>query len=118
MTKPKSYRLKHFLDITEIPDDRLDAFIAELPNMVKLMRGLRDKMSINIFGFKIKLAEIEPITWIDDGQHHTSVVILDADNSVSGAPVRINPDAVHSHNLRDLIKAAKSAANSKGEKND
>lgn len=57
----KTYKIKTIGDLLMVPEDRLDACLAELAPHIRAMKrnGMRPKM-------------LGPVTWIDDGEANVS----------------------------------------------
>ena len=78
MSKPTEYRIDHVRDLLAIPDDKLDACLADLRLWVSEMRHLDGIMESLSDMYKVNIAEItrEGFIWVDDGETGCSGVEL------------------------------------------
>jgi hypothetical protein len=89
MNKPAEYRIEHVRDLLAIPQDKLDACLADLRLWVQQMRdfdGIMDGLSDL---HKIKITEIinEGFIWVDDGKTGCSGFELTLVDAVTGGEV-------------------------------
>ena len=78
MNKPTEYRIDHVRDLLAIPDDKLDACLADLRLWVSEMRHLDGIMESLSDLYKVNITEItrEGFIWVDDGKTGCSRIDL------------------------------------------
>ena len=74
MSEPIKYPVGTLADMAAIPEDRLHAFIAELPAMLASLRGLlKASEALEAMGLA-KITQGTP-TWCDDGETFGTVTL-------------------------------------------
>jgi len=89
MNNPTEYRIDHVRDLLAIPDDKLDACLADLRLWVSEMRHLDGIMESLSDLYKVNITEItrEGFIWVDDGKTGCSGVDLTFVDAETGARV-------------------------------
>jgi hypothetical protein len=80
MTAPTEYRIEHVRDLLAVPDDKLDACLADLRLWAKHVRDI---------GWTAKLMFVfnEAFIWVDDGMQGCSGVQMTLADSGAGEEV-------------------------------
>lgn len=71
MEEAQSYEIRTLDDFLKVPDDRLDACLAEFADAIRIQRRIQSTFdsigAVEIFG--------KSFTWIDDGKNNMSITV-------------------------------------------
>lgn len=73
----KEYELNTLADLMDLEEDQIDRICAELPSMIKKVKGFRDLMiSVgDALGAEVACEAMAPVRWIDDGKKDITINI-------------------------------------------
>ena len=73
------YKIATLIDMLDLDDDQIDRLCAELPSLLKHIKGLEAILKAALGSDDEVLKIINPLTWIDDGKKEINLTAICSD---------------------------------------